>query len=329
MNFGRMKSMSVFTNKGNASGVARTPKRKSSLYGKENMSLLSMCLLPAALLIVFCYIPMFGIILAFKDYRYDLGIFGSAWNGLKNFDFLFKSGSLAMLVRNTVGLNLLFIVVTTIVNVFVALMMYEVTSRVKIKVYQTLTLLPHFISWVIVGYMVYALFNPAYGVINSILGLCGAEPISWYAESKYWPTILLLCNVWKGTGYGCIIYYAALMGLDPTYFEAAELDGATKWQVRWHIIIPSLRTIIIINTILAVGSIMRADFGLFYQIPRNQGALYATTDVIDTFIYRALKVDNNVSVSTAVGLFQSVVNVILITITNAIVRKIEPESALF
>ena len=302
---------------------------KGGLMNRENLVLLSMCTLPVLLLFIFNYLPMFGLVLAFKDYKYNLGILGSPWNGIDNFKFLINSGNLWRLVRNTVGLNLLFIAVNVITQVFVALMLYEIVKKIKLKTYQTFMLLPHFISWVVVGYMVYALLDPSYGALNSILTKLGFKAINWYSEPKYWPAILLLTNVWKGVGYGCIVYYAALMGIDATYFEAAELDGATKWQIRWNIIIPFLRSVIIITTILAIGRVMRADFGLFYQVTKDQGALYPVTDVIDTYIYRALKVDNNMSVSTAVGLFQSVINTALVLITNAVVKKIEPESALF
>ena len=294
----------------------------------DTITLTAMCLIPAAFVIAFSYVPMFGIVLAFKQFRFDKGIWGSDWNGLKNFEFLLKSGNLVRLVRNTVGMNLLFILVGTVSAVAVAILLFEVKKRIKVKVYQTLMLLPHFISWVIVSYMSYALLNPSAGIFNSILQGLGMNPVDWYGNPKYWPWILVITSVWKGVGYSSIVYYASLMGIDNGYFEAARIDGATKWQEIKYITIPSLIPIITIQSILSVGSILRADFGLFYQVTRDVGALYPVTDVLDTYIYRALLEQNNVALSSAAGFLQSVVGCVLVLVTNWIVNRIEPDNAL-
>lgn len=302
-------------------------RRKGSLQTVDTISLTAMCLIPAVFIFLFSYVPMFGIVLAFKNFRYDQGIWGSAWVGLKNFQLLIKTGKLAVLVRNTVCLNLLFMAAGTISAVAVAILLFEVKKRIKVKIYQTLMLLPYFISWVIVSYISYAILNPASGTLNQLLTVFGMKPIDWYGDPKYWPWILTIASVWKGVGYGSVVYYAALMGLDSTYFEAARIDGASKWQEIRYITLPSLVPIITIQTVLGIGGIMRADFGLFYQVTRNVGTLYPVTDVLDTYIYRLLLEQNNVTISSAASLLQSVVGCALVLITNWIVTKVEPDNA--
>lgn len=308
--------------------IGRRKKGRMKLKTRETIALTIMCLVPACFVIAFSYVPMFGIVLAFKSYRFDKGIWGSDWNGFKNFDVLLKSGFFGRLLRNTVGMNLLFIVAGTLAALAVAILLYEVKKRIKVKIYQTLMLLPYFISWVIVAYIAYSFLNPSYGVLNQFLMAIGFDKVDWYGDPKYWPWILTFFSVWKGVGYSSIVYYAALMGIDSAYFEAARIDGATKWQEIKYVTLPSLIPIITIQSILAVGGIMRADFGLFYQIPRNVGMLYPATDVLDTYIYRALMEQNNVGLSSATGFFQSVGGCILVLFTNWIVTKIEPDNAL-
>lgn len=304
-------------------------KRLNRAVLNEQLSLVGMCSVPAIFILVFSYLPMVGLLIGFKDYRYDKGIFGSEWSGLENFKFLLESGNLSRMLRNTIGLNVLFIVLGLVAAVAVAIMMFELTSKLRIKTYQTLLLLPYFISWVIAGYMLYAMLNPSYGVMNQVLKKFGMEGIDWYSRPEYWPFILSFASVWKGVGMGCIMYYASLMGLDTAYFEAAAIDGATKWQTIKHITIPSLIPLMTIQTILNIGHIMKADFGLFYQLSRDSGALYEVTDVIDTFIYRTLKEQNNLSLSAATSFFQSFVSCALVLATNYVVTKIEPDNALF
>lgn len=303
-------------------------KRRVKLKTIDTVSLTLMCLIPVAFVIAFNYVPMFGIVLAFKDYRFDKGIWGSDWSGFKNFEYLIRSNTITRLIRNTVGLNLLFIAVGTAAAVAVAILLFEIKKRRKLKIYQTLLLLPYFISWVIAGYMSYALLNPSMGSLNQLLKSLGLEPVNWYGEPKYWPWILMIASVWKSVGYSSIVYYASLMGIDSAYFEAARIDGANKWKEIKYITIPSLIPVITIQSILAVGNILRADFGLFYQISRDVGTLYPVTDVLDTYIYRMLMGENNVGLSSAAGFLQSVVGCILVLVTNWIVNKIEPDNAL-
>lgn len=304
-------------------------KRKKSKHWKDNLQLLTLALPTISLLLVFAYWPMFGVILAFKDYKVPKGIFGSPWAGLKNFDFFFKSQDAWRVTRNTLALNFLFIAVGTICAVIFALLMFEVKKAKHVKTYQTISILPSFLSWVAVGYIVYALLDPTKGIINKVLEYFQISGIAWYSEAKYWPGILTITKVWQGVGLGSIIYYAALMGVDNELFEAAEIDGAGKFQKTWYVSLPQIVPVIIIMVIMDIGKIFRADFGLFYNVTRNVGALYSTTDVIDTYVFRALMSQGNIGMSSAVGLFQSVVCFATLMLTNLIVKKISPDNALF
>lgn len=296
---------------------------------KENLQLLTLALPTIILLLIFNYWPMFGIVLAFKDYKVPKGIWGSPWAGFKNFEFFLESQDAFRVIRNTLGLNFMFIVAGIFFGVLFALIMFEVKRRRHVKIYQTVSIIPSFISWVAVGYIVYALLDPTKGLVNQMLVSLGREPIAWYSEPKYWPVILLITKTWQGVGLGSIIYYAALMGVDQELFEAADIDGAGKLQKTWYISIPQIVPIIIIMAILDIGKIFRADFGLFYNVTRDVGALYPTTDVIDTYVFRALMQQGNIGMSSAVGLIQSVVCFITLVTTNLIVKKISPENSLF
>ncbi len=304
-------------------------QRHSLMQRKDNGIFLLMCAPALLAILIFNYLPMFGIVIAFQDYNYRDGLFGSPFVGFEHFKFFFQSQDAWRITRNTIGMNALFIGVGLIFSVGVALLMYEVKKRVFVKTYQTFLMLPNFISWVIVGYMVYSLLDPAHGLVNNVIVALGGEGVAWYSEAKFWPFILTAASVWKKTGIDCIIYYAALLGIDSSYYEAAELDGANRFQILRYISIPFLTPTIIILTILAIGNIFRADFGLFYQLTRNSGELYATTDVIDTYVYRALRSLGDMSMSAAVGLFQSLVGFVLILGTNLAVKKYDPDYSLF
>ncbi len=304
-------------------------KKISRNVFKDNLEFILLGLPGILLKLVFSYIPMIGIIIAFKNYRYDKGILGSDWVGFRNFRFFFESQDAWRVARNTLGMNILFIISGLVVGVSLALLLFEIKKRIAVKTYQTIMILPQFLSWVVVGYMTYALLNPNMGLINQIMRFVGLQPISWYSEPKVWPLLLVIVSQWKVAGMSCIMYYAALMGIDNEYYEAAEIDGANKFQMTWYISIPFLVPMMIILSILAIGNIFRADFGLFYNIPRDIGLLYSTTDVVDTYIFRALRTIGDVGMSAAVGLFQSIVGFVLIIVTNAIVKKIEPDHALF
>lgn len=307
-----------------------TKRKKGKLKEFRDNAELSALVVPGlVLLIIFCYIPMFGIIIAFKDYRNNLGIFGSEWVGFENFKFFFTSQDAWRIMRNTVGYGVLFIALRLVAAVFVAILLYEVKSRLALKFYQTSMILPHFLSWVIVGYITYILLEPNMGIFNQIIRAFGGEGLQWYSEPNYWVGILPVVDLWKNIGLKCIMYYAALMGIDEELFEAAEMDGAGRFKQIIYITIPSLVPLMTILTILDVGNVIRGDFGLFYTIPRDVGLLYPTTDIIDTYVYRGLRTGDDIGITTAVGLFQSVVGLIMVVGTNLVVRKISPENSLF
>lgn len=304
-------------------------KRRLSFYQRESIPWFIMCAIPVLLVFVFNYLPMIGTIIAFKDYRYDLGILGSNWVGFKNFEFFFQSNVFARITINTLAYNFAFIIVSTASSILVALLLYEVTSRARTKLFQTILITPHFMSWVVAGSMVYAILQPQNGFLNTILNVFGIESINWYAEPNKWPAILTVTYVWKNVGIDSVIYYAALMGLDASLFEAAKIDGATRTQTTKSIIIPCILNLIVMLTILKVGNIFRADFGMFYQIPRNVSILYEKTDVVDTYIFRSMREVGDMGMSTAIGLLQSVVGFILVLITNWASKKIDEDYGLF
>ncbi len=306
----------------------RKKERKNSYNKARVAQVYSLAAIPLLFVFVFSYLPMFGLVIAFKNYRYDLGIWGSEWVGFKNFKFFFESKDCARVLRNTLGLNSLFIVATVMAAVVLALFLYELNSKNKTKIFQTILITPHFLSWVVVAYMVYALLNPSFGMINKFLMTIGMQPVDWYSTPNAWPAILTIASIWKSMGMDSVMYYAALMGMDSSIEEAARIDGASQNQIRWKIFIPSIVPIIMINVILKIGNVFRSDFGLFYQLTRDVGTLYPTTDVIDTYIFRALRELGNIGMSSAVGAFQSVVGLILVLITNYVTKKINPDNAL-
>ena len=275
------------------------------------------------------YMPLPGLVLAFKKYNAKKGIFGSPYVGFKNFKYLFATKDAFVITRNTICYNVAFIIVNTILAVFVAILLAEMTSKMK-KIYQCLILLPYMISMVIVSYLVYGFLSMDNGFVNNtILPLFGAEPIKWYMEKKYWPFLLTFVNAWKVVGYNSIIYISTILGIDRGIYESAAIDGAGKWMQIRKITIPLLRPTVIMMTLLAVGRIFYSDFGLFYQVPQNQGSLFAVTNTIDTYVYRGLLELGDMSMSAAAGLYQSLVGFVLIIAANLIVRKLDPDSALF
>ncbi len=295
---------------------------------QSNLQLLSMCLPAMAKLLVFAYLPMIGIVMAFQDYNPRKGFFGSEFIGLKNFEFFFKSNDWMRIIYNTVVMNLLFIFVGLVISIILALIMYEIHSRIFLKITQTFFFFPYFVSWPLVGLILLAFLNSD-GIITTLIENLTGNSISFYMESEYWHWILLIVNVWKGAGVNAIIYYANMMSIDKTYYEAAQLDGANRLQCAWYITLPEIKTMAIVLTVMAIGNIIRADFGMFYFVPRNSPMLYEATDVIDTYVFRAIHQLGDFSMGSAVGLFQSVVGFILILITNAVVRKVNKDAALF
>lgn len=292
---------------------------------------LYLMMLPGALYIIINnYIPMFGMVIAFKQVDFSKGILGSDWVGLKNFEFLFATEDAMIITRNTILYNMAFIVLNLVLGILFAIFICDVANKKLKKVYQSAILFPFLMSMVIVGYIVYAFFSMQNGIVNkSILPALGKEPIFWYNEAKYWPAILVFVNTWKGVGYGCLIYISAINGIDPTYYEAAELDGAGKLKQIWHITLPCILPSIITLTLLNIGRIFYSDFGLFYQVPRDSGMLYSTTNVIDTYVYRGLMKQGNIGMSSAAGVYQSIVGFCLVLLSNLVVRKVSRENALF
>ncbi len=276
------------------------------------------------------YIPMFGILIAFKDMNFQKGILGSPWCGFDNFKFLFSSSVGWEILRNTVGYNILFHIVGTALAIFVAILINEICSQRMKKLYQSLLLLPYLISWVIVSYLVYAYFAADTGLVNnSILKPLGFDAVIWYQKPEYWPFLLVFFNVWKGIGYSMIVYLSSIVGISSDYFEAARIDGASKWKQVRYVTLPLLKPTIITLSILAVGGIFRSDFGLFYQVPRNSGILYPVTRTLDVYVYQALLENADYGMSSAASVYQSVVGFVMILLTNAVIRKYEADSALF
>lgn len=303
-------------------------KKVNKVVLRENFNLTLMVIPGMILFLIFNYIPMFGIIMAFKDYNPNLGIIGSPWNGFDNFKFFFTSQDAVRTIRNTVLYSTAFLIIDLIAGVTLALMLFNLKSRKALKFYNTVVILPRFLSMVIVAFLVYTLLNPSYGVVNSLIKTFGGSGVQWYMRAEFWPVILVLVHVWQTVGMNSIIYYASLMGMDEALIEAAQLDGANKWKQTIYVVIPHLIPVMVITTILGIGHMFSGDFGLFYQVTKDVGLLYPTTDIINTYTFRALQT-GALEKSTAVGLFQSLTGLILVLITNAIVKKISPDNSMF
>ncbi|HJA65524.1 sugar ABC transporter permease [Lachnoclostridium sp. An169] len=276
------------------------------------------------------YMPMAGIVMAFKKIDYSKGIFGSDWNGLANFEFLFASGQFGTMVRNTILYNGVFIIFNTVLGITVAILLNEIRAKIANRIYQTVILLPYLMSWVVVSYLAFAFLSNETGFINNgILEKLGLTQINFYQEPKYWPWILLFVNEWKNIGFSMIIYLAAIVGISKDYYEAASVDGATRWQQITRITLPCLKPTIITMFILSVSKMFYSDFGLFFQVPKNSGILYPTTMTIDTYVYNALMKQNNPGMSAAAGFLQAIVGFVLVIGANALIRKISREDAIF
>ena len=318
-----MKSKAIKSTENNSGKNSRHAATR-----KYNRTLLGLCIPGIISLILFNYLPMCGIIIAFKDYNPIKGIFKSRWVGLDNFKYFFLSQDAIRTIRNTVLYSVEFLILDLFFGVLIAVLLYNLKSRTGVKIYHTVMLIPRFISIIVIAYMAYGFLNETRGVLNSIIKFFGGTSVSWYTEPAYWPAIITIVYIWKSLGAGCLYYYAALTGIDTTLFEAAEIDGANVLQKTWHVAIPELIPIMVMSTILGIGAIFQGDMGLFYNVPRDIGLLYETTDIINTYTYRAL-LGGSLEKSAAVGLFQSVVGFVLVLSTNAIVRKVSPENRMF
>ena len=280
-------------------------------------------------ILIFSYLPLIGIIVAFKDFYPVKGLFGSPWNGLDNFKFFFLSSDAWRVLRNTIGMNLIMIVTSTVIGIFFSLLLFEVAKKSLLKIYQTIMFIPFFFSWVLVGLLFTTMLDSSNGLLTVLFNSITGQQINFYSEPGYWVAIIPLINIWKGTGFSCLIYYAVLINIDSELFEAAEIDGASKWQSIKNISLPFLIPMISVWTILAIGSIIKGDFGLFYFVTKNQAALYPVTDVIDTYVFRALTNSGNIGMSAAVGLFQSIVGFVMILLTNRAANAINRDYSLF
>lgn len=321
----------------------RNPKRVPDLRtsgrfskAKKTLTLLTMVAPGAIWLLLLRYLPMGGIILAFKNYKiypkdptFLNNLIHSKWVGLDNFKFLFTTGDSWVMIRNTLAYNIVFIILGVIIPVAFAVMMSELSKKFVAKTYQTLMFFPYFLSWVVVSYFLNAFIDAQYGLIPMAQRAAGETAVSWYTTPGPWPYIIVFANLWKNVGYSTVLYLAAITGIDQTQYEAAAIDGASKWQQILHVTLPNLRTMIAILFILNVGKIFNADFGLFWNVPMQNGALFSVTQVIDTYIYRVLMNTGNIGQSTAAGLLQNIVGFICIIGANAVVKKIDSDSTLF
>jgi putative aldouronate transport system permease protein len=296
---------------------------------KKHWMLLAM-LSPAIIYaVIFSYIPMTGIVLAFKNYQYSGGIYGSPWNGLANFKALLIAGKLGIVTRNTLLYNIAFIFLGVIFEMGSAIILNEIYSKVFKKVAQSFMFLPYFISWVVAGAIMYNLFNYEKGVVNHLLNYLGAQSFDLYNSPKSWPPVIIFLKLWKGTGYGSVVYLAAITGLDQEMYEAASIDGAGVWQKIRYITIPLLMPTMMILVLMGIGNIFRGDFGLFYQTVKSSALLQPYTDVIDTYVFNLLINNGDIGVSAAAGLYQSVLCFITITVCNKLVKKVDPDYALY
>ncbi|MDO4283925.1 MAG: ABC transporter permease subunit [Eubacteriales bacterium] len=304
-------------------------KKKSMLRNRNAIALLSMMVPGLIYLAVNNYIPMAGLTIAFKRYDFSKGIWGSEWAGLSNFTYLFRTRDAFNMIRNTVGYNLAFIVLGTVLAVVIAIMLNFLKGKLSKKIYQTLILIPYLVSMVIVSYIVYGFLSTESGFLNGVIESVTGRTISWYTEQKYWPFILVFVYLWKSFGYTSILYYATVIGIDSALYEAAAIDGAGRWKQIWHVTLPGLKPTIITMVLLSIGRMFFSDFGLFYQVPMHSGLIADVTDTIDVYVYKGLTQLNDIGRSSAAGFLQSVLGFVLILVVNQIVRKVDRDNALF
>lgn len=315
-----------------SSRMSQKEKRSISLFWKDvrRYRYLLMMLLPGVIYtLLFSYLPMTGIVVAFKKFNYRDGIYGSPWNGLDNFKFLMISNKLWPLTRNTLLYNLAFIAFEMLFEVGFAILLNEIKNRTFKKVAQSIMFLPYFISWVVVAAMLQAFFSYETGIVSNLIESLGFTKVNINSTPRVWPFLLVFLNLFKNTGYGTVVYLAAITGLDQEVFEAAEVDGANVWQRIWYITLPSLFPTMVTMFLLALGRVFRGDFGLFYQTVGNNGMLLEVADVLDLFIYRAMMANNDVGMSAAAGFYQSVLCFVTIVGVNSIIKKIDPDYTLF
>jgi len=306
-------------------------KRVRTRWRTQDTELTLLALPTTIWYILFCFLPMFGLVIAFKNFKIHGGflsnVIHSEWTGFKNFEFLFKSNDAWVVIRNTLGYNMIFIMLGIAIPVILALMIGQLHSGKAGKIYQTLMFLPYFLSWVVVSAIVWSFLSFDKGIINQFLAGLGSDPVNWYMEPKYWPYFLIFMNVWKGLGYGMVVYLATITGIDSTYYEAAVIDGASKWQQARFITLPLMKLVIVMMFILAVGRIFYTDFGLFFQVPRDSNSLFNVATTIDVLVYKQLKTAT-VGMASASAFVQSVMGCLTILLANWVVRRVDPDSAM-
>lgn len=296
---------------------------------KKNKVLFIMMIPAVVVIIVNNYLPMFGILIAFKDYNYGKGFWASDWVLFDNFKYLFNSNTAYEITRNTLLYNIVFILIAATFAVILAIMFHELLNKRASKIYQGVMFLPYFLSWVVISYLVFALFSSDLGLINTIIKNMGGEPVQWYVDKTYWPIIIIAVNTWKWTGYDSIIYLSTLIGFDKSLYEAAAVDGASRFKQITQIMIPMLKPTIIILSLIKIGRIFYTDFGLFYNIPRNSGPLYDVTNVMETYVFRALRQTGDIGMASAAGFYQAVIGFAVVMLSNYIVKRFDEDSALF
>ncbi len=305
-------------------------RRKSKFFRKEDLALYVMSLPAVVWLFIFCYIPMVGLVIAFQKFNNTLGIFGSAFVGFDNFKFLFTTSDAWLITRNTVLYNLVFIVVNMLLALCIAMMLSMLRSQRGAKILQTVFMMPYFLSYAVINIVVFAFLDRSNGMTNSVMEVLGMSGnTNWYQKVALWPGLLIGLNAWRGVGFQTVLFLAVISGINKDFYEAAMLDGATKFQQAQYVTLPHLRFVASISIIMAMANIFRADFGLFYVVTRNTGTLYPVTQVIDSYIYNGLTKMSNVGMTAAAGMYQSVVGLLLVLVVNWIVTKIDPDSAMF
>ncbi len=315
--------------------ITTATRKKRSKWTRDDAELALLGLPSAVWYVLFCYLPMFGLLIAFKDYKLVAGkgfiysLLHSEWVGFSNFKFFLSSNTFSMLLRNTLLYNLVFIILGIVIPVSLAIMISQLYSKLASKIYQTMMFFPHFMSWVVISYFVFAFLNPDKGLANAVGKVFGAEKIMWYSTPAYWPFILIIMQVWKTVGYSMVVYLASITGIDGSLYEAAMLDGASKWQQAKYITIPSVKPVVIMMFILNVGRIFYSDFGLFYQVTQGiPNSLTKVASTFDTYIFMALQSNVSIGRTAAASLFQSVFCCITVLLANFIVSKIDEDSAI-
>lgn len=305
-------------------------KKRGLLYDLRRNYVKWIMLIPCAVVVILmCYVPMGGVVLAFKQFNYHDGIFFSPWAGFKNFEFFFMSGKAWTTTRNTILYNILFLTVNTVLQISCAIMLSEIAGKFFKRITQSMMFLPYFISWVVIGAFVYNLFNYEFGAVNTLLRSLGLDSIDVYSNPTAWIPILTAASVFKSLGYGTVMYLASVVNIDEQLFEAADLDGASMMQKIWHITLPCIRPTIVILLLLSIGTIMKGDFQMFWQVTGNNPMVLEVTDVIDTYVTRSLMTLQEFGMTSAAGLYQSAFSFVLVLLANFAVKKIEPDYALF